>query len=238
MHVLLALQSAFSLWMLVDAARRGAGYVWYLIIMMPFGEIAYFLAVKIHDPEFTALWQRFTSRPPSLDQVRFDAELTPSFENRSILARTLHDDGHFDEAAELFRELLASEPEDKPALYGLACSLVSAGKTVAAIDVLKSLTTLDFSYAEHAAGSMLAELYAQENRHEESLAMREAVAGGSGSLAHQTELASALAALGRGPQARALLERGLHEHAHSPRYIQKSQKRQARAARRVLASLG
>jgi Flp pilus assembly protein TadD len=224
--------------MLVDAARRGAGYVWYLIIMMPFGEIAYFLAVKIHDPEFMALWHRFTWRPPSLDQVRFEAELTPSFQNRSILAHTLHDDGHFGEATELFRELLASEPEDKPALYGLACSLAGAGQTAAAIDALKQLTTLDFAYAEHAAGSKLAELYDAEDRREEALAMREAVARASGSLAHQTELASALAALGRGAEARALLERGLHEYAHSPRYVQKTQKRSARAARRVLAALG
>jgi len=84
---------------------------------------------------------------------------------------------------------------------------------------------------------MLADLYAREDRHEESLAMWEAVAGASRSLPHQTELARAYAALGRDAEARALLERSLREYDHSPRYLQKSHKRQARAARRALASL-
>ena len=108
MHVLFALQSAFSLWMLVDAARRGAGYVWYMIIMMPFGEVAYFLAVKIHDPEFAAFRRR--PRPASLDQLRFNAEYTPSFENQLMLAQGLHDADRHVEAAELFQQLLDSEP--------------------------------------------------------------------------------------------------------------------------------
>jgi hypothetical protein len=237
MQILFALQSAFSLWMLVDAARRGAGYIWYAIIMMPFGEVAYFLAVKVHDPEFAALRLAFRPRPPSLDQLRFEAEHTPSFENRAILARALQDDGEHVEAVALFRELLSAEPEDKGALYGLGCALCDAGQTAQAIDALKSLAALDFAYADYAAGTMLAELYWKQERREESLAMWESVAGASRSLAHQTELARALAEQGRAPEARALLERGLREYAHSPRYIQKSQRRQARTARRVLDTL-
>jgi hypothetical protein len=101
-HILFALQSAFSLWMLVDAARRGAGYVWYMIIMMPFGEVAYFFAVKIHDPEFAAFRRNAFSKPPSLDQLGFNAEHAPSFENRLMLAQGLHDNGRHVEAAELF----------------------------------------------------------------------------------------------------------------------------------------
>jgi hypothetical protein len=237
MHILFALQSAFSLWMLVDAASRRAGYVWYMIIMMPFGEVAYFLAVKIHDPEFAAFRLGRSGKPPSLDQLRFNAEDTPSFENRLMLARGLHDTDRHREAAELFRQLLDEEPEDKAALYGLGCSLLGAGETKVATQVLEALAELDFKYAEYAAGSMLADIYWQEERREEALALKETLANASRSLAHQTELARSLAELGREPEARALIERCLNEYAHSPGYVQKNEKQHARAARRLLKSL-
>lgn len=237
MHILFALQSAFSLWMLVDAARRGAGYVWYMIIMMPFGEVAYFLAVKIHDPEFAAFRLDLFSKPPSLDQLRFNAEHTPSFENRLMLARGLHDQDRHVEAAELFQRILEAEPEDKAALFGLGCSLLGAGRTRESIEVLEELVELDLKFAEYGAGSMLADIYWNEERREESLAMRETIANASRSLAHQTELARSLASAGREQEARELIERCLNEYAHSPGYIQRSEKQHARAARRVLKSL-
>jgi len=237
MHILFALQSAFSLWMLVDAARRGAGYVWYMIIMMPFGEIAYFLAIKIHDPEFAAFRLGRSSKLPSLDQLRFNAEYTPSFENRLMLAQGLHDVDRHVEAAELFQQLLDAEPEDKATLYGLGCSLLGAGRTTAAIEALEALAELDFKYAGYAAGSMLAEIHWREERRQESLALKEAIANASRSLAHRTELARSLAEVGREPEARALIERSLNEYANSPGYVQKSDMQHARVARRVLKSL-
>jgi hypothetical protein len=237
MHILFALQSAFSLWMLVDAARRGAGYVWYMIIMMPFGEVAYFLAVKIHDPEFAAFRLDLFSKPASLDQLRFNAEHNPSLENRLMLARGLHDEDRHDDAAELFQQILDVEPEDKAALFGLGCSLLGAGRTREAIEALEELAAVDFKYADYGAGSILADIYWSEERREESLAMRETIANASRSLAHQTELARSLDDVGRAREARALIERCLNEYAHSPGYIQKREKQHARSARRVLKSL-
>lgn len=238
MQILFALQTAFSLWMLVDAASRRAGYVWYMIIMMPFGEIAYFLAVKIHDPEFRAFGRSFTYKPPSLEQLRFNAEHTPSLENRLLLARGLHDDGRYTEAVELFRELLHAEPGDKAALQGLGCSLLGAGETTAAIETLQALAELDFKYADYSAVSTLADVYWEEGRRDEALELRETMATASRRMAHQTELARCLAEVGREPEAKALLDRCLNEYTHSPGYVQKSDKPHARAARRALKSLG
>ena len=53
-RILFFFQSAFSLWMIVDAIRRGAAYYWYPVIALPFGEFVYFFVVKIHDPEYDA----------------------------------------------------------------------------------------------------------------------------------------------------------------------------------------
>ena len=49
MHILLLLSYAFSIWMIVDAYKRGAEHFWYLIIFFPLGEWIYFFLVKIHD---------------------------------------------------------------------------------------------------------------------------------------------------------------------------------------------
>lgn len=49
MHILLIISYTFSIWMVVDAYKRGAEHYWYLIIFFPFGEWIYFFLVKIHD---------------------------------------------------------------------------------------------------------------------------------------------------------------------------------------------
>ncbi len=49
MPLILFLSYAFSIWMVVDAFKRGAEHYWYLIIFCPFGEWIYFFLVKIHD---------------------------------------------------------------------------------------------------------------------------------------------------------------------------------------------
>ena len=59
MHVFLILSYAFSIWMVVDAFKRGSEHYWYLIILFPFGEWVYFFLVKIHD--FTGAWSRSES---------------------------------------------------------------------------------------------------------------------------------------------------------------------------------
>jgi len=60
-QVLLILSYAFSVWMIVDAYRRGASHFWYLIIFFPFGEWIYFFMVKRHDYQ----WSNLLFRPGS-----------------------------------------------------------------------------------------------------------------------------------------------------------------------------
>jgi hypothetical protein len=74
-RMLFGLESLFSLWMLVDAVQRGAARYWYPIIFLPFGQLAYFFSVKIHDPEFAALLRLFhglTRAELTLDELRFE----------------------------------------------------------------------------------------------------------------------------------------------------------------------
>ena len=50
MHIVfLVFSYAFSIWMLIDASKRGARHWWIIIILVPFGEFIYFFMVKIKD---------------------------------------------------------------------------------------------------------------------------------------------------------------------------------------------
>ena len=50
MHIVfLVISYAFSIWMLIDASKRGARHWWMIIILVPFGEFIYFFMVKIKD---------------------------------------------------------------------------------------------------------------------------------------------------------------------------------------------
>ena len=75
--------------MLVDAIQRRREGYWYLIIMMPFGELFYFFMVKIHDPEMRRIKQLLSfswRRRPSLDTLRYAFRQTPCLANMVLAA--------------------------------------------------------------------------------------------------------------------------------------------------------
>ena len=95
MHLLFLVSTAFTLWMLVDAIEKGIAARWGWVIIIPFGEFAYFFAVKVHDfapgagpthlaggaPSFLRLFQ---PAPPSVEDL---AALAPDPEVRETLYR-------------------------------------------------------------------------------------------------------------------------------------------------------
>ena len=131
LRLLLLLQSAFSVWMLVDAiGRPGIPRYWYWVVLMPFGEWFYFFKYKIHDPEFAWMKTPFGSlldRPLSIKELRHNAEETPSLANKVSLAQALHDAEEYEEACKLFEGALEMDSKLCDALYGLGVSRIGLG---------------------------------------------------------------------------------------------------------------
>src|SRR5690349_7905580 len=78
------LQTAFMVWMLVDAYRRGADSFWFWVILLVpfFGAWAYFFSVKVRAGDFRGVnLGGVFPRGPSLAQLRFLAESTPTLTN-------------------------------------------------------------------------------------------------------------------------------------------------------------
>ena len=148
MQLIFILQSLFSIWMLVDAIRRGVPQYWYLVVLIPFGEVAYFIAIVLPDLKRTGKLKKWFSRPPSLSQLKLAYEETPSQHNRLRLAQSYHDAGKIAEGGMLFEEVLDASPLEREALYGFAKCAWAAGETEASIEALKTLVDHDLNYLE------------------------------------------------------------------------------------------
>src|SRR5215212_6869882 len=97
----LALQAAFSIWMLVDANTRGVESSWFAFILLvqPIGTWAYFFVHKMKDFRGASRWlaDLFHLRP-SLEELRYRLGQSPTAANRMALAERLVEDGEYAEA--------------------------------------------------------------------------------------------------------------------------------------------
>jgi hypothetical protein len=239
-RVLYGLQSLFSMWMMVDAMQRGAARYWYPIIFLPFGPFVYFFMVKIHDRELQSLRKFFASwsKPKvTLDYLRFKVAETPSLANKLALAQGLFDAQLHEEAARDFERVLASDGENKEALYGLALCQLEAGDYPRAIETLGELVELKPSYREYAAWPRLAYALRRAGQPDDALALLAELVRKAPRISHRVLYARYLCDAERHEQAREQLQLALREHEHAPRFQQRQDAAAASAARSLLSEM-
>lgn len=237
--VLYAVQTVFTLWMLVDCMQRGGGFYWYVILWMPFGPLAYFFAVKIHDYDLRSIKRllRF-ERPASVAALRFRLQETATPANKLALAQELVKRREsLDEAVSLFGEVLRWDPDERRAQYGLSAAMRRKGDVPAALELLSRLVARDPKFHDYDAWRELAELRWSVGQKDAAIADLERLVKNTARLEHRLVLASRLAEVGRKDEAKQLLEAAIETYKHSPRYIQRRDARPRRAARRLLADL-
>lgn len=241
MPVFIVLQTAFSLFMLVHAAKRGAPMHWWMIILMPFGEWAYFFAVYLPSRNAsTALarpFKAFSERPPTLDVLRRAHRHTPSHDNLLRLAQGLYDTGSHSDANQRFSELLADEDGDKDALFGYAQSSLALADEPAAVGAFEHLLKQQLDYRDYSVAYQLCGLYWKDDREDLCIALLERVCKKTLRLEPRIQLARYLEALERHEEARTCLEDGLDALAGSPHHSQRQQRVPAWQAKRILRGL-
>ncbi len=238
--MLFYLDAFFSLWMLVDAARRGASYYWYPIILLPFGEWAYFFMVKVHDPTFEPIRRtltRLTTKSVTVEQLRLRLRQAPSFANRLMLAQALHDQGDHTGAVEHFEMALQLDATSLDARYGLASSQLGVGSIEEGVGNFRRVIDREPSFREYAACTELAQALIERGETELALAELEQLVAKSPRLNHRVLYAHYLAHDGQREQACEQLRVGLDEHGLAPRYNQRQNRAWARRAKSTLQQL-
>ena len=246
MPILGFLHIAVAIFFAVHAVRSGRNMYWIMIlILFPFlGSVVYFFAEYLPEIRHSTVARKSARVVTSLidpkrelreAQLAFDR--TPTVDNRSRLAEALLARGEFDAAIEQF-QACASGPyaKDVKFLRGLARAQLAGGRHGAAVATLERL----FADQPQEAGGDAALWYAQALAEVDET--RALAAFERASAAHDTTETLAayglyLARLGRDAQARAMLERVLHNGrvgTPSSRELNRPWLDQARAALKEL----
>lgn len=233
-------QGAFTIWMLVDAYRRGAEQYWYfIIIFVPLlGPLAYFFAVKLSD--FSPLsWRDWTlwQRRASLQELRYRAEQTPTLANNLALAERLVERKEYDDAAPYLEQVLTREPDLATALYPLAICRRAQGRLDDAVALLERILARDKSWGNYAALHTLVEIHDEREDADKALAACRDLARLAPTLQYQYLLAEHLADQGHEGEARELLERALEANQYAPGFVRRRNGAWAGKAKQLLREL-
>lgn len=232
---------AFKVWMFIDAIRRKAETHWFWIIMVvPLGDVAYFFAVKIRDPSMRRMAERMLEgfkRPPPIEELEERFRVTPSMQNRVMLAQGLFDEGRFAESLAHFEQILEREADSKEGLYGLGSCRLELGDAAGAVEPLSRLLDMHRGYRDYAAWPALVEALWRNDQRDQCLALLVDLVRAAPRLRHQLLRARYLARARRRTEAEEVLHAALRDHERAPRYQRREERPWAKSARALLEEL-
>jgi hypothetical protein len=233
---------AFSLWMLIDALRRGAPIYWVLILIVffPVGAFVYFFAVKFKDykPLLQKLSAGTKARPSlSVDELMARYENSPTQANQLALATAFYDKERFEQAATLFQDVLERQPAEPEALWGLARVRRSQGSHAEGLRLYERLIEKSPRHGEFAAALEYAEALWDAGHAKRCLEILEDIADESKRLNHRLAYAHYLVESGDKAKARNVLKRALHDHEANPGWLKQKERQWASAASDLLRKL-
>jgi hypothetical protein len=234
------LQTAFMIWMLVDAYRRGAEWFWFLIILMVpgVGAWVYLFAVKLPSGDFRNLnVGGMVRRGPPLDHLRDLVEQTPTLTNHLNLAQRLIDNRNYTEAVPHLEAVLKSEPDHGMALNCLASCYHELQRPAEAIPVLKKLLGRDNTWGNYVGWRLLTDVQGETGDETGALESSRELARLSPTLQNRCLLAGRLLDQGQKIEARTLLERALRDHEYAPGHVRRRNGRWVAEARRLFKQI-
>jgi hypothetical protein len=232
LNILYVVQTGFTVWMLIDAYRRQADYVWFwVILLLPgLGAWVYFFAVKLGDFGWLKdllLWQL----RPSLAELRYRATHTPTLTSHLELAERLVERHDYAEAIPHLQAVLEQEPGLGKALYPLAVCHHEQGQSAQATALLAQLIARDPYWSNYAAWRLLIAIHRECEEDDQALTTSRELVRVSPTLQHRCLLAECLLAKKLNDEACKLLEQSLEDHRYAPGYVRRRNWRWAWRAR-------
>jgi hypothetical protein len=208
-------QAALTVWMLVDASRRGVDYYWFWIILVfqPLGAWAYFFIYKAKELRGGTGWLAgIFQRPPSLEELRHRAEQVPTVAGRLELASRLVETHAYAEAVPHLEAVLAREPDHCQALFRLAQARRGLTQPEQAVSLLEKLLARQPSWGNYQALETLVEVRTEAGDQAGALTSCRELARLAPSLEHRCLLAERLLETGEKVEAGKVVEEGLAEY--------------------------
>ena len=208
-------QAALTVWMLVDANRRGVDYYWFwfILVFQPFGAWAYFFAYKAKDLGRGRGWLAgLFQRPMSLQELRHRVERTPTAAGRLELGERLVETGAYAEALPHLEAMLAREPEHCQALFLLAEAHRGLGHPEQAVPSLQKLLARQPNWRNYKAWHTLIDVRREAGDLSGALVNCRELARAMPNLEHRCLLAEHLVQTGEKAEARKVLEQGLDDY--------------------------
>lgn len=230
-------QTAFMIWMLVDAYTRRVDTIWlWIILLVPgIGAWAYFFAVKARDfrrGSVPTLWHRRVS----LEELRYRADQVPTLASHLELAERLVEKGIHDEAITHLEAARQCDPKYGQVLYLLAKCYAAENRPQQALPLLEDLNQRDPRWSNYAAWRLLVETRALAGDAAGALATCRELIKLAPTLQHQCLLAENLLDNGQSDEARKLLDRALQDYrfaAGPSRRLNRGWVREAKRLRRL-----
>ena len=211
------LQAAFTLWMLVDANRRGmdSWWFWIILVFQPIGAWAYFFSYKWQELRGGSGWPStlFQRRAP-LREVRHQVERSPTAANRLELGVRLVEEGLHDEALPHLRAMLAREPEHCRALFALAEAQRGLGHPDQAVPALQQLIGHQPGWGDYTAWRLLVEACREAGDTSAARAQARELARIAPRLQHRCQFAECLMEAGETLEACHVLEQALEDYRY------------------------
>jgi hypothetical protein len=232
--ILYLAQTAFMVWMLVDAYRRQAEQFWYFVIFFipMLGAWAYFFAVKAKDFRSVSTGSFFQRKVP-LSELRYRVEHMPTLTNNVEFAKRLIEQKEFAEAIPYLNAALKQEPDHPTALYNLALCQKEEGHLDQALPTLKKLLARDSRYANYTGWHLFIETLELHGDPASALEQCRELARIAPTLQHQCLLAEHLVDAGQPEEAQSLLDRSLQDHSFAPGPIRRRNRAWANQASRL-----
>lgn len=237
---------ALKLWMLLDAMRRRAHVLWYVVLTVPFGEVVYFFTVKLRDFNVHPLPQpagdaTLAPEPeqarPSAAALEREAELSASFSNRVRAGWALLEEREPARAQRYFEDALRTHGRDKEALHGLGLCQLERDDLAGAVETLSRLVDRGLHYDDYGAALALAEALFRAARHDELFELLGTLVRDSRRLEHHVTLARYQLRAERKSEARDTLQSALAQFEAQPDLERRRNGAVATEARRLLRAL-
>lgn len=229
----------FTVWMAVEAVRRGQtqSWLWIIVFFGPIGAAVYFFSEVMP----IRVGAGFGARKVSVQEERralADAKRLDSAAVWAVYAGVLRARGQFAKAADAGQQAVRRDPMSVDARYELGLALLGASRPGEAVEHLRAVVAKDRAYPSGDALFALAQ--AQEGSGDvpgarESL---EALATSSGRPEILFRLARVQGLMGDRDAAVRSLRRIIDEAEYVPDYLQKDVKPWVKKAKKAMAQLG